>query len=316
MEKKTECEIVQDLLLGYVDGVLNTESKKLVEKHLEQCEKCSKKLNEIKSDIEENENNQKKEIDYLKKIRRKSIIESILLAIGIILIILIIFYLYKFIIINNILNNAKQTLKTNNFYRETRQIMSENEVSITKDYYKDGKYKSVWEIYSDNGKEVKEIKYSNVDSDEIIYVSEINKTVTIQKDELIKALNEESNIKKGPFSESSDTKINLMLTLGKAFLFSISTDTYDIGREYYVLRNQFENNQRWEIWIDKETGLPLKEVNREASKQFFEGTDIVKKITDIEQEYKYQFDVVTDEDVAVPDFTGYEVKHQGLLEMK
>ena len=40
MERKTECEIVQDLLLGYVDGVLNAESKKLVEKHLSECEKC------------------------------------------------------------------------------------------------------------------------------------------------------------------------------------------------------------------------------------------------------------------------------------
>ena len=29
MERKTECEIVQDLLLGYVDGVLNAESKKI-----------------------------------------------------------------------------------------------------------------------------------------------------------------------------------------------------------------------------------------------------------------------------------------------
>ena len=37
MNKKTECEIVQDLLLGYVDDVLNTESKKLVEKHLLEC---------------------------------------------------------------------------------------------------------------------------------------------------------------------------------------------------------------------------------------------------------------------------------------
>ena len=29
MEKKIECKIVQDLLLGYVDDVLNDESKKV-----------------------------------------------------------------------------------------------------------------------------------------------------------------------------------------------------------------------------------------------------------------------------------------------
>ena len=50
---KRECEIVQDLLLGYVDNVLNTESKKLVEKHLLQCSNCQKRLEEIKKDINE-----------------------------------------------------------------------------------------------------------------------------------------------------------------------------------------------------------------------------------------------------------------------
>ena len=52
MDKKTECEITQDLLLGYVDDVLNAESKKIVEKHLLECEKCQAKVNEIKNDIE------------------------------------------------------------------------------------------------------------------------------------------------------------------------------------------------------------------------------------------------------------------------
>ena len=34
MKNEKECEIVQDLLLNYVDDVLNPESKKIVEKHL------------------------------------------------------------------------------------------------------------------------------------------------------------------------------------------------------------------------------------------------------------------------------------------
>ena len=40
MEKKKECEIVQDLLLGYVDETLNKESIILVEKHINECESC------------------------------------------------------------------------------------------------------------------------------------------------------------------------------------------------------------------------------------------------------------------------------------
>lgn len=98
MEKKTECEIVQDLLLSYVDDILNVESKKFVEKHLLECDKCKNRLEDIKTDIKENGDTQKKEIDYLKRIRRKSLIKSIFIAISIIIALIFIFYLNKFII--------------------------------------------------------------------------------------------------------------------------------------------------------------------------------------------------------------------------
>ena len=103
MEKKTECEIVQDLLLSYVDDILNVESKKFVEKHLLECDKCKNRLEDIKTDIKENGDTQKKEIDYLKRIRRKSLIKSIFIAISIIIALIFIFYLNKFIIINKII---------------------------------------------------------------------------------------------------------------------------------------------------------------------------------------------------------------------
>ena len=41
MENNKECEIVQDLLIGYADGTLNKDSKKLVEKHLKECDSCT-----------------------------------------------------------------------------------------------------------------------------------------------------------------------------------------------------------------------------------------------------------------------------------
>lgn len=64
-----ECELVQDLLIGYNDKTLNEFSKKIVEEHLKQCEICKKMLEEINDDKKINENS--KEIDYLKKIRKK-----------------------------------------------------------------------------------------------------------------------------------------------------------------------------------------------------------------------------------------------------
>ena len=298
MERKTECEIVQDLLLGYVDGVLNAESKKLVEKHLSECEKCRKKLEDIRKDIKENENNQKKEIDYLKKIRRKSRIKSILIALGIILLILLGIYLYQFITICSISNKAENSLSSNNFYKETTDIIGEGETVVTRTYYKDGKYKSVSEIYTEEGIETKFTEYATAGSDESIYISEVNKKITVEKGEFTKMANKEENLKgvNLPF----DTN-NFILKMGTAFIMSINTDTYQVGKEYYVLNNRFERAQNWEMWIDKETGLPIKIINREGRKSFYTGTQVVKEVNDNIQEYKYEFGTVTDEDVAVPD---------------
>lgn len=70
MEKNIECEIVQDLLIGYADNVLNLASKKLVEEHLLECEKCKQKLEEIKNDVKYDKNSEQKEIEYLKKVKK------------------------------------------------------------------------------------------------------------------------------------------------------------------------------------------------------------------------------------------------------
>ena len=309
MERKTECEIVQDLLLGYVDGVLNAESKKLVEKHLSECEKCRKRLEDIRKDIKENENNQKKEIDYLKKIRRKSRIKSILIALGIILLILLGIYLYQFITICSISNKAENSLSSNNFYKETTDVLGNGKTAVTRTYYKEGKYKSISEIYTEEGIETSFTKYATVDSDESIRIQEENKKITVEKGEFTKMANKEENLKgvNLPFDTNS-----FILKLGTAFIMSINTDTFQVGKEYYVLNNRFERAKNWEMWIDKETGLPIKIINREGRKSFYTGTQVVKEVNDNIQEYKYEFGTVTDEDVAVPDInslSGYTIEY-------
>lgn len=307
MEKKTECEIVQDLLLGYVDETLNKESKKIVEKHLIECENCSERLKEIREDIKENQNNQKKEIDYLKKIRRKSKIKSVLIAIGVILLVIFILYMNKFIKINSIMSNANKNLKSQNYYSEKQEILGNGEVAIGKLYYKDGKYKCVNEIYSDEENKIQSIIYGEVGTDERIEINEENKTKIVRKGEISKIFNTEENIKCYRFGEQE--RNSLIANLGKAYIMSIDTDTYDVGKEYYILRNQFEQDQRWEVWIDKETGLVIREIQRDGEKRFIVGTDIVKEVRDCTSMYKYKFDIVTDEDVKIPDDITYKIEY-------
>ncbi len=93
---KKECEIVQDLLIGYQDGTLHTYSKELVEKHLKKCEECNKVFNEMKKDEVEG-SIQEQEIDYLKNVKRKiSKKNKLLIAIGTILTIVILLNIVVF----------------------------------------------------------------------------------------------------------------------------------------------------------------------------------------------------------------------------
>lgn len=307
MEKRVECEIVQDLLLGYVDETLNIESKKIVEKHLSECSSCKKKLEEIKADIKENELNQQKEIDYLKKIRRKTKLKSIAIALAIIFFIILTLVIVKFVKISSVMNKGVKSLQSQNYYSESRQIIEEGEAFVTKTYYKDGKYKEVNEIYTDEGVNTISIIYGKIGTDETIKVYEKDKTITVNKGEIAKWQNKEENIKWSNFS--IDERKSVILNLGKTFIMSLDTDNYGTNKQYFVLRNNFDKKQRWEVWIDKETGLVIKEINREASKSFFENTDIVKEVEDRVEEYKYEFNIVKEEDIEIPDYSGYKIEY-------
>ena len=90
MEKnKLQCEIVQDLLPSYVDGLTSEVTNEAVEEHLKECGSCTK----VKERMQEQENpvideEQRQEIDFLKKTRKKtrnSILISGLLVVAIML---------------------------------------------------------------------------------------------------------------------------------------------------------------------------------------------------------------------------------------
>ncbi len=311
MKNKKECEIVQDLLVNYADGILNQESKKLVEKHLSECEECREKLKFIQEDIKEKNSKEQIELDYLKKIRLKTKIKSILLALVIIFLIFFILFLNKFIKINSLMNRAEKSLQSSNFYKETTEILFDNQTKIKKEYFKDNKYKFVTEIYSDDGVETNLIEYADIDSDERIYIYEKDKKAVIEKGDISEIKNDINNIKYVPFITDRD---NLFAKVGTTFVYSINTDTFDYGKEYYIFKNKTENNI-WEIWIDKETGLPIKEINRGGNKIFFTGTNVIKEVRDNIQEYKYEFNKVTDEDVHVPDLSNYTVENK-IMNMK
>ncbi len=48
---KLSCEIIQDLLPLYCDGVCSEESKRKIEEHLQDCDKCRKDMRLMKNDV-------------------------------------------------------------------------------------------------------------------------------------------------------------------------------------------------------------------------------------------------------------------------
>ncbi len=72
MKNKLPCEIVEDLLPSYVDGLTNEVTNQAVELHVQTCSKCKKSLENMGSSMEqENCLYEEKEIDFLKKAKRK-----------------------------------------------------------------------------------------------------------------------------------------------------------------------------------------------------------------------------------------------------
>ena len=304
MVNKKECEIVQDLLFNYSDNLLNPESKKLVENHLQECEECKKHLLKIKEENEKNTIKENIEIDHLKKVRIKSRIKAILLALGIIFVIVFIYYFVKFIKVNDIIRKSEKYSKANNYYIERVELYN-NVAFGTKTYYKDGKYKEVCEIYTDEGVERDMEIYGSKGSSERITINYKSNTALIETGIAAEMMNSGNRIK-------YDKDKSIFEVIGTTFTASIKTDNYDIGRDYYVIKD-YPNYDRFETWVDKENGLPIRKITRGAYKDFFAGTKIMKSIRDRIEDYRYEFGNVTDADVEIPDLTNFEVKYSNTM---
>ncbi len=86
---KLPCEVVKDLFPSYIDELTSEVTNDLIEEHNAECEDCRKTLESMKNpEVEPEEQPQKREIDYLKKTRkknRKNVIVAILVVLAIVL---------------------------------------------------------------------------------------------------------------------------------------------------------------------------------------------------------------------------------------
>ena len=99
MSDKLRCEIVQDLLPSYVDGLTSDETNEVVKDHLADCVSCRDMYERMKADETSAEENsevmekEKKEINFLKKIKQKHRLNLMLVVV------ILTVFLQRFIII-------------------------------------------------------------------------------------------------------------------------------------------------------------------------------------------------------------------------
>ena len=86
---KLPCEVVKDLFPSYIDELTSEVTNDLVKEHTAECEECRRTLERMKSpEAEPKEQVQQKEIDYLKKTRkknRKNVFVAILVVLAVVL---------------------------------------------------------------------------------------------------------------------------------------------------------------------------------------------------------------------------------------
>lgn len=269
MNERTKCKVIQNLLPSYIDNLLSDETKEYVENHLEECQECKNILESMKESMKINhEKSEKANVNYLKKFKNKmSILKSILLVIIIIFLFII---GRRIVIVTKLSDNAKNIRANtgNNYYAKVEGIFA-GAYSISECYYKDGNYMIKKTSYSKDEGEEKIIFYKN--GTECLLLTDSKYGKFMNEDVIL------TEISVLPSYEANEA-LNMALAYG--------VEAVTLGeKECYVLKDKGS-----EQYIDKDTGLLVKQINRQND-----------TITD----YEYEFGIVKDEDLQLPDISEY-----------
>ena len=115
--KSNNCNIVLDLLPNYIEGLTSRETNDFVASHLLECEKCNKKYNDMKDNIDIPMNQKDdKQVSAFKKIHKKfNILKiSLILTLAISLSIMTYYYFYMRKSYSNVVNDMVQMVEVMN----------------------------------------------------------------------------------------------------------------------------------------------------------------------------------------------------------
>lgn len=100
MNHRISCEIIQDLMPMYADGLTSETTNREIQVHLEECDTCREMFERMKADMVGASQTAGKpsEIDYLKKVRRRNVRNVVLGASGVFLVMAAVLFMKLFVI--------------------------------------------------------------------------------------------------------------------------------------------------------------------------------------------------------------------------
>ena len=139
------CDVIQDLMPSYIDGILSEDSKVLVEEHMGTCQECRKMLEIMKEEQGKEQNQMRSSAATLKKIRKKLIVRRVLTAtVAVILTLIVAAAGYN----HWYFNEKYMTLEDSGMYVKDNCLYSSNNLinRMKVQYTEDGKTEFVYAI--------------------------------------------------------------------------------------------------------------------------------------------------------------------------
>lgn len=309
MNEKRDCKIVQDLLPNYIDKLTSEESNEYINEHIKFCSECKKTLEDMKEEINtDSKENDKRKIDYMKKVKNKlgtiHIIKTAFFTTFFLFIVTIIgyfIYLYSDGIVNKsnpmtreeVIALLEEGAKNTNYYRRPTDIY--NTVDSGGEYFtKDGK--TLTSVYGNP------FIWTDANSKEqILFITKETSGAPNYEQMLDKALITRINVN----TENELTELAIGITDYEKYDFKYVGEKTIDGKEYIIVKTYYKDDNfilkklsRAKIYIDKEQKVV----------QMIEGVNFDKIFASkILNKFYVKLNCVTDEEIARPDLTEYEV---------
>ena len=203
--------------------------------------------------------------------------KKILLLLLVIVIVFFIYVIRNFIIISNLEEVSKEYANKTNYIADIYSIQS-NSVNILRAYSKDGVYLSIMETKSNDIKDTRKLTVYKSDNETLGVIQSGDKKIAILNNTMA------AEIQVVTFESISD--MNLLQKLLFSTLARISTEECNNKETFLV-----EMPHDWKMWVNKENGTIVREIN----------SGFVTK-------RNYEFDIVKDEDIVKPDISDCEIQ--------